>query len=175
METQRTSGEEARKASARVAESVREQGESVAKHARETGKNVFNEQRAIVACSTQHVATALHSAAAELRERGESLMGSYTDWAANGLDRFSEQITREDFDGFISRASRFTRERPEIVFGGALLAGIAFTRLLKAGTTERSESYAAAEPYDPAMEPIEPVEPIEPIDPTLGTTPYRSE
>jgi hypothetical protein len=166
MDTQQSSAsDEVRKASARAAESVREQGESVARHARETGKNVFNEQRTMVACSTQHVASALHSAAAQLRDKGETLAGSYTDWAADRLDRFSEQMTREDFDGFISRASRFTRERPEIVFGGALLAGIALTRMLKVAPAVATEG-EATEPVDLPMETATPV---------VETTPYRTE
>lgn len=176
METEQPrSEEEVRQASAPFAETLRTEGESVARHAREAGENVFNEQRAIVACSAQHLASALHTASTQLREQGEAFIGSYTDWAANSLDRFSEQITREDFDGFISRASRYTRERPEIVFGGALLAGIALTRLLKYGASEPREPIPASETA--AGLPTEPMETTERVAPATApeTAAYRTE
>jgi hypothetical protein len=79
----------------------------------------------------------LSSLVETLRESGRQLknqdtgMASFTDGAANQLDRLVDGLRRQDLGRMASDLERFARRRPAVFVGGAFLVGLAAARFLK--------------------------------------------
>jgi len=81
-----------------------------------------------------------------LREAGRKLnegeqggdFGRYADRAAGQVERLSTYLRDNDLRGFVRDTENFARRRPEVFLGGALLAGLALARFLKASSPNRS-------------------------------------
>lgn len=71
--------------------------------------------------------------AAENIETEAPKVAEYIRDAAEGLRGFSSTIRERSIDEIASDAQDFARRQPLVVFGGAVVAGLALSRFLKAG------------------------------------------
>lgn len=121
-----------------LAHEAKDQTVKVAEQARDHVQNLVSEQK-------DQAANRLGSLAGALREAGRKLnegeqggdFGRYADRAAQQMDRLSTYLRDNDLHGFVRDTENFARRRPEVFLGGALLAGLALARFLKASSPNR--------------------------------------
>jgi hypothetical protein len=92
------------------------------------------------------VAQKLHDTSEGLRKFGatfeeEPNIREYIEAAADGLDDASLEIDRHDIEDLVRSAEDASRQQPLAVFGGAMVAGLLLSRLLRSTSSE----YAGAE------------------------------
>jgi len=76
------------------------------------------------------LARVVHGAAQEL-EPELPQAAAYIHDAASGLERASTSLRERSVEELIGELGRLAREQPAVLFGGAVLAGIALSRFLK--------------------------------------------
>lgn len=132
-----------------VAEQAKEQAKNLAHEAKDQTVKVAEQARdhvqQLVGQQKDQAADRLGSLAGALREAGRKLnegeqsgdFGRYADRAAEQVDRLSTYLRDNDLRGFVRDTENFARRRPEVFLGGALLAGLALARFLKASSPNR--------------------------------------
>src|SRR5690606_28949234 len=75
-----------------------------------------------------------------LREEDDQNLADYADRAAEKLSRVENYLKRQDLGQLLDDVEATARRRPELVFGGLLIAGLATARFLKASSRSRSSS-----------------------------------
>lgn len=141
--------------------STGQQDQGVTQQAKEQAKNLANEAKdqtvrvaeqardhvqQLVGQQKDQAADRLGSLAGALREAGRKLnegeqsgdFGRYADRAAEQVERLSNYLRDNDLRGFVRDTEDFARRRPEVFLGGALLAGLALARFLKASSPNRN-------------------------------------
>jgi hypothetical protein len=107
----------------------------------------------------------LSSLVGALRDSGKQLkaedsgIASFTDGAANQLERFVEGLRTQDVRSMATDLGRFARRRPGVFVGAAFLAGLAAARFLKSSaddagaSTQEFRSYSAQTPAVSSQQP----------------------
>jgi hypothetical protein len=101
---------------------------------------------------------ALRDSGKQLKEQ-DSGVASFTDGAANQLERLVERVRTQDVRSIASDLGRFARRRPGVFVGAAFLAGIAAARFLKSSAddtgagTQEFRSYSAPTPAVSSQQP----------------------
>ena len=88
---------------------------------------------------------AIESASNRLREEENANLAEYADAAAAKLRQLRTYLDNRDLQDLMHDAEDFARKRPEVVFGGLAIAGLAVARFLKASS--RSRRMAAYNDY----------------------------
>ena len=90
------------------------------------------------------VAGAVRGMTEELRDGGQSRIADYVNKAAEGIDRWSDQLRERDIDDAVRAMYDFARRQPAVFIGLAFGAGALLARFLKssAGDNHRSQSQA---------------------------------
>ena len=132
-----------------VAQQAKEQAKNLASEAKDQTVKVAEQARdhvhELVGQQKDQAADRLGSLAGALREAGRKLnegeqggdFGRYADRAAEQVERLSTYLRDNDLRGFVRDTESFARRRPEVFLGGALLAGLALARFLKASSPNR--------------------------------------
>jgi hypothetical protein len=132
-----------------VAQQAKDQAKNLAHEAKDQTVKVAEQARdhvqQLVGQQKDQAADRLGSLAGALREAGRKLtegeqsgdFGRYADRAAEQVDRLSTYLRDNDLRGFVRDTENFARRRPEVFLGGALLAGLALARFLKASSPNR--------------------------------------
>jgi hypothetical protein len=132
-----------------VAQQAKDQAKNLASEAKDQTVKVAEQARdhvqQLVGQQKDQAAERLGSLAGALREAGRKLnegeqagdFGSYADRAAQQVERLSNYLRDSDLNGFVRDTESFARRRPEVFLGGALLAGLALARFLKASSPNR--------------------------------------
>lgn len=121
-----------------LAHEAKDQTKKVAEQARDHVQNLVSQQKDQAADRLGSLAGALREAGRKLDE-GEQAgdFGRYADRAAEQVERLSTYLRDSDLRGFVQDTENFARRRPEVFLGGALLAGLALARFLKASAPNR--------------------------------------
>lgn len=85
----------------------------------------------------QDVASALRQSGEQLRSDGKSHAATVTEGAAERVERFGQYLERVNGNELMDDAERFVRQRPWMVAGVALFAGLAASRMMKASSERR--------------------------------------
>jgi len=93
-------------------------------------QSLAEEQKAAGAERVGDVARAVHGAAGELEDHLPGVAGYIHDTAAR-LEDAASSLRERNLDELLAGFGKFARSQPGAVFGGALLAGFAFSRFLK--------------------------------------------
>jgi hypothetical protein len=111
----------------------------------EKAVNLSEQQKSIGAKQLASVASAVHTAAGELEQQMPHA-ANLVHAAADGLNSAATALRERRIDELLTDVGDFARERPLLVFGGAVLAGFAMTRFVKssATTTPKDASTRAA-------------------------------
>ena len=121
-----------------LAHEAKDQTVKVAEQARDHVQHLVGQQKDQAADRLGSLAGALREAGRKLNEGEQSGdFGRYADRAAEQVDRLSTYLRDNDLRGFVRDTENFARRRPEVFLGGALLAGLALARFLKASSPNR--------------------------------------
>lgn len=155
--------DEAKRGASHVASQASESASRAAGHAREAvtdasrrmrdqGTSAIAAQKDRAAEELSHVSRAIHRAADTLHEEGDHNIADYAEMAAAKIDDATHYIRDRDLGGLVDDAEAATRSRPELVYGGMFIAGLALSRFLKSSSRNRArgmrgESQAAVGTY----------------------------
>ena len=82
------------------------------------------------------VAGAVRGMTGPLREGGQSGVAGYVNKAAEGIDRWADQLRQRDIDDTVRAAHDFARREPALFLGLAFGAGALLARFLKSSTAD---------------------------------------
>jgi ElaB/YqjD/DUF883 family membrane-anchored ribosome-binding protein len=86
------------------------------------------------------VGQALGKSGESLQSEGNAQAAAVTRGAAERMERFGDYLERVDGDQLLRDAERFARQRPWLLAGLGLFAGLAASRMLKASSQQRYQS-----------------------------------
>ncbi|MFH9061480.1 hypothetical protein ACH4GM_09740 [Streptomyces coeruleorubidus] len=189
----RQAGETARAEASATTDQARQAAGEVTGTAVDQAKTVAGEARQQVGAAAQDLRSRAMSeveeqtrrAAGSLRQWADDLAGlaenaqsdsparSLAAQAADGGHRAADYLDRQGVDGVLTDVQDFARRRPGVFLGGAVLAGMAVGRLVKAagksdGSSERTQQPAAPDEGQPTALPSGP--PPE-MQPSVGMPP----
>ncbi len=124
--------QQAKEQAKNLAHEAKDQTKKVAEQARDHVQQLVGQQKDQAADRLGSLAGALREAGRKLNEQGD--FSRYADRAAEQVERLSGYLRDNDLRGFVRDTENFARRRPEVFLGGALLAGLALARFLKASS-----------------------------------------
>ena len=92
------------------------------------------------------VAQAFRQSGEKLRGEGNTQAASATDMAAQRVEQLGGYLERVQGDELVRDAERFARQRPWLLAGMGLFAGLVASRMMKASSEQR---YQASQPVTP--------------------------
>jgi hypothetical protein len=135
----------ARKQGGAVVEEIKTLAQSAVKEVQETGGDFVHEQKEKLAQKVAKYGEALHAASERLRSEEGNVLANAAQKAADQLERVSSYLHEKEPVDFLEDVEAFTRRRPEVVFGGLFVAGLAAARFFKA-SRRRPRRAGPAEP-----------------------------
>jgi hypothetical protein len=105
--------------------------------AREGAQRQLTTQKDRAVSGLSSLVGALRDSGKQLKDQ-ESGIASFTDGAANQLERLVEGLRTQDVRSMASDLGRFARRRPGVFVGAAFLAGLAAARFLKSSADDAS-------------------------------------
>jgi ABC-type transporter Mla subunit MlaD len=117
-----------------IVDTAQEKIVNAVRPATETVQSFAEQQKAMGADQIRGVAQAAHRAAEEVERQLPGVARSVHK-VASRLDVASSSLREQSVEELIETLSSFGREQPAMVFGGAVLAGFALSRFLKASST----------------------------------------
>jgi hypothetical protein len=132
-------------------EQVKAGAQSAAQQAQKAGRSYIAKQKDTLAQKMDEYAKAAHAAAERLQADDGNMLAEPTGRAAEQLERFSGYLREKDAMDLFDDLEALARRRPEVVFGGLFVAGLAAARFLKASrrrprTQELSKPYRSSGP-----------------------------
>jgi hypothetical protein len=113
-------------------ESAKSNIKDVAQQAAGYGRGVFNEQKGRLAEIVHEYGQAAKTASEKLQQEGHSPLADRAEAMASRLELASTYLREKELSELYDDAERFTRRRPEVVFGIMFAAGLMVARFLKA-------------------------------------------
>lgn len=123
-----------RRAAGGMKEQIRSRGTELKRSARRAAENQAAQRKDRAAAKISRVAGALRRTGDSLREGEVEKLASYPDSLAEQLESWADHLRGSDFSELVHEVEDFARRRPEVFFGGALLAGILTGRFLRASS-----------------------------------------
>ncbi|MCA9108993.1 MAG: hypothetical protein KDA52_03515 [Planctomycetaceae bacterium] len=102
------------------------------------GHDFLDRQKRRAADEVSHFEAAIRRASETLRAEDDDNLADYADRAAEKLSRVKSYLHRKKLGDVLCDVENAARQRPELVFGGLLVAGLAAARFLKASSRTRS-------------------------------------
>ena len=113
-----------------AADAVGREASGVANDLKDRALNFAETQKRTGADRLSDVAGAVERAAGEIEQESPDA-ARYIRQAAQGVQRFSSQMRERGIEDIAAQARDIARRQPLLVFGGAVLAGLAIARFLK--------------------------------------------
>ena len=135
----------AREQGSAAVEEIKTAAQSVAREAQETGRDLIHKQKENVAQSVHKYAEALRAASESLRNEEGNVLADPAQKAAEQLEGMSSYLRAKEPADFLDDLESLTRRRPEVVFGGFFVVGLAAARFFKA-SRRRPRRAGPAEP-----------------------------
>lgn len=167
----------AREQGAAAMEQVKAGVRSATHQAQEAGRSFFVNQKESLASKVNQYAEAARSASQCLSGGETNMLAEPARKAADQLERVSSFLRDTDPADMFEEVEAFARRRPEVVFGGLFIAGLAAARFLKASGERARERRALRgsewhpQAYSAPEESIVPTSSTPAIPPTPITTP----
>lgn len=143
------SAPEAREGARSTMEQAKEQVARAAHEAETRTRSMIESQKGAAADSVHNVADALRKTAHQLDDQNQRMAGQLTNWAAEGLDRFSQSLRERDLGALLNQAEDVARRQPAVFIGGAVALGFVVSRFLKSSAERRRgySSYSSGSSY----------------------------
>ena len=132
----------------KAAEHAREAARDTTRRIREQGTSLATAQKERAAEELSHFSHAIHRAAETLHEEGDHNIADYADMTAERIDQATRYLRERELGGLVDDAEEATRRRPELVYGGLFVAGLALSRFLKASSRRRMSQSDGSPRYD---------------------------
>lgn len=136
-----------------AAEGAREELSRLGEEVKQKSASIFHNQRDLASRQIHSLAHALEVGADSLDEEGQARLAEYTREAADRVHRFGDEFMEHDLGRVVDNASRYARENPAVVIGGAAVFGFLLSRFLKSSSgrsydsdVETSERSRTSEP-----------------------------
>ena len=128
--------ESAREATARA----KEKSSEMMHEARNQGRTFVDTRKAELGEKICGCGGAVRRAAEKLREEQDPNIAEYADLVAGKIEAAGNYVRNNDFSAIMRDVEGVARRRPELVFGGMFIAGLAVARFLKA--SQEQDYYA---------------------------------
>jgi hypothetical protein len=139
----------AREQGSAAVEELKTAAQSAAREAQEAGRDFVHEQKENLAQRVHNYAEALRSASERLRNEEGNVLAEPAQKGAEQLERLVSYLREKEPGDFLEDLEAFTRRRPEVVFGGLFVVGLAAARFFKA-SRRRPRRAGSAEPIGDA-------------------------
>lgn len=123
---------------------MKARGSDAARRLQNQGKAYAETRKFEMADKISGCGSAVRRAAEKLRDEEDPNIARYAEMAADRIDQAGDYLRARDVRGMVRDAENIARRRPEILFAGMFVAGLALARFLKAS---QQEEYAAEEDY----------------------------
>lgn len=140
QEVKDAAGEQIRQVSADFKESGREALQT----AKEAGSNFLHEQQEKVAEHIDRYTDAVRAACESFKSTEGNPLVAPAQRATRQMEKATEYLRNHDASEFLNDLGAFARRKPEIVFGGLFVAGLASVRFLKASAIDRRRDGSSA-------------------------------
>lgn len=107
----------------------------------ETGRSSATEQKNLLARGMNRISIALRRTAGNLREENDASTARYFDMAAEKVGYVSSSLENKDLDALLADSREFARRHPVMVFGGAVVVGLAASRLMKSSAIRKEPAW----------------------------------
>jgi len=147
--------EQAREKVGEATQQAKEQARSLGGQAQDRIREQVDERSTQAGERVGGTAADVRSVGEQLRNQGKDGPARIAEQAADRIDRAGTYLRESDADRILSDVEDFGRSRPWAVFAGAVFAGFAAARFLKASSRERyssRQSYASADRPRPQLE-----------------------
>ena len=137
--------ETAREQGSAAVEEIKTAAQSAAREAQEAGRDFVHEQKENLAQMVHKYAEAMRAASERLRNEEGNVLADPAQKAAEQLEGMSSYLRAKEPADFLDDLESLTRRRPEVVFGGFFVVGLAAARFFKA-SRRRPRRAGPAEP-----------------------------
>jgi hypothetical protein len=135
--------ETVREKSTEAMDALKSKAQTAASGAKDYGRSMMQEQKESLAHKVKEYANAARSASEKLG--GETdMLSRPAERAAHQLDRVADYLQTKEPADLLHDIEAFARRRPEIVFGGMFVAGLAAARFFKASSRSSRELYRSS-------------------------------
>jgi hypothetical protein len=121
-------------------ERVAHEAQYFAEEAKAKGRSLLREQQHVFATQLGGFAAALRQTAQHLGTQDQQTVAHYTDQAAAGLERLSQNMQDQDFSTLLGQVEDFARRQPVAFVGSAAIVGFLTARFLKSSAERRQPS-----------------------------------
>ncbi|KAA1261157.1 hypothetical protein LF1_37020 [Rubripirellula obstinata] len=132
--------EELKRQAVEMTEAAKAKACQAAEQAKQSGAQYAREKKARVADEIGVFSGAIRKASGKLHDEQHDSIASYVDAAAEQLDRCRQSLESKDVGELVDDVQDFARRRPEVVYGGLFVAGLAAMRFLKASKPSRQHT-----------------------------------
>ena len=122
----------AREQGSAAVEEIKTAAQSAAREAQEAGRDFVHEQKENLAQMVHEYAEAMRAASERLRNEEGNVLADPAQKAAEQLEGMSSYLRAKEPADFLDDLESLTRRRPEVVFGGFFVVGLAAARFFKA-------------------------------------------
>lgn len=129
--------EELKQQAVEITEAAKAKASEAAAQAKESGAQYAREKKTSVADEMGVFSGAIRKASSKLHDEQHDSIANYVDAAAEQLDCCRHSLENKDIGEIVDDVQDFARRRPEIVYGGLFVAGLAAMRFLKASPPSR--------------------------------------
>jgi hypothetical protein len=113
-------------------EEIKTVAQSAAREAQEAGRDFVHQQKENLAQRVHKYAEAVRAASERLRSEEGNVLADPAQKAAEHLEGMSSYLREKEPGDVLNDLESFTRRRPEVVFGGLFVVGLAAARFFKA-------------------------------------------
>ena len=122
----------AREQGSAAVEEIKTVAQSAARQAQEAGRDFVHEQKENLAQKVDQYAEAVRAACERLRGEEGNVLAEPAQKAAEQLGRMSSYLRAKEPGDFLDDLESYARRRPEVVYGGLFVVGLAAARFFKA-------------------------------------------
>ena len=134
-----------REESSAAVEQIKTAAQSAAVQAHEAGRDFIDEQKENLAQKVDEYTQALRVASEKLRSDEGNILGGPAQKAADRLEGMSGYLREKQLPDVLDDLEAYARRKPEVVFGGLFVVGLAAARFFKASQRRRRRA-GPAEP-----------------------------
>lgn len=127
-----------------AAEGAKEELSRLGEEVKEKSVSILHNQREVASRQIHSLAHALEVGADTLDDEGQARLAEVTRDAAERVHRFGDDFMERDFGHTIDNVSRYARENPAVIIGGAAVFGFLLSRFLKS-SSERTHGEVGGE------------------------------
>jgi len=105
----------------------------------EKAKSIFSDGKGQLSDSLGGIAQAFRYTSEQLRNQNYASIASYSDQAAEGIERISGYLQNKNVDELLNEAENMARKQPVLLLAGSFAFGFVLARVLKGTLKARME------------------------------------